>query len=332
MSIIKLFCDKDRALKYSYLVKSNFVKTLPEHKMISTLVDFYTDTGADVFNNDTFQMYLETKKISDDEKVFYYYDYGQQIKWLDHIQEKIITDDIKSKELNYNIKQNLNEFEKGDLSNSDFYAKIYETVDKFSNIINEKVEARLVTDDIDAILEQEDSSGGLEWPLPCLNEAMRPLMPGDFGIIAARPDAGKTSLVANLAIHFAKQLPEDMPVLWLNNEGLGKRIKLRLYQVALKCTIAELLKVKRNGLLGLRYKEATNGTNIHVYDIHELSNIEIEQIIKKHKPGVVIFDMIDNIRFLGGNHHGGTRTEHDFLALVLCTVRCFCRGSRRRGR
>ena len=158
-----------------------------------------------------------------------------------------------------------------------------------------------IRDDIGDLLQEEISDSGLRWRMTCLNEHMRGLRGGDFGIIAGRPDRGKTTLIASELTALAPQLPPNTPAIWLNNEGPGKRIIPRLYQAALGLTTSEMIAMHQRGLLKAAYTEAMGGMTdrIRVIDVHNVDNFTVEAIVEKHAPGLVIYDMIDNIRGFG---------------------------------
>jgi replicative DNA helicase len=42
-------------------------------------------------------------------------------------------------------------------------------------------------------------------------------------------------------------------------------------------------------------------------DIHDFWNYEVEEVIKKYNPALIVYDMIDNIKFAGQN--AGARTD-----------------------
>lgn len=154
---------------------------------------------------------------------------------------------------------------------------------------------------IEELLQEEFDNSGVSWRLSSLNGSMRRMRAGDFGIIAARPDKGKTSFLASEATFIAPQLPEDKNVLWLNNEGPGKRIIPRLYQAALNLTMQEMLEMAKAGTLVPAYRKAIGGRldKMRVVDIHGMNNGQVEMIIQDNNPGLIIYDMIDNIRFNG---------------------------------
>lgn len=157
-----------------------------------------------------------------------------------------------------------------------------------------------IRDDIGDLLQEEVSDAGLRWRLSCMNDHVRGLRPGDFGIIAGRPDKGKTTFIASELTCLAAQLPEDQPAIWLNNEGPGKRIIPRLYQAALGARTSDLITLNNAGLLKQKYAEVMGMVDrIRVIDIHNADNFTVEAIVEKHRPGIVVYDMIDNIRGFG---------------------------------
>jgi len=157
-----------------------------------------------------------------------------------------------------------------------------------------------VQDDIGDLLSAAEDNSGLSWRLAAINEKMRGLRAGDFGIIAARPDQGKTTLLSSEVTHMAGQLQDEENVLWLNNEGPGSRIRIRLYQSALNATIQELSTMSKDGVLEDLYKAAVGRPDkIRVFDVHGMNTTQVEQILIRNRPGIVVYDMIDNIRGFG---------------------------------
>lgn len=193
----------------------------------------------------------------------------------------------------------------------DVLREISQLAEQAEQALNKKADYKFIDDDIGSLLEADDNHTGLSWRLQCLHEHMRPLRAGDFGIVAGRPDTGKTSFLASELTHLAKQIPqafgEDRPVIWFNNEGPGKRIKPRLYQAALDLRLSEMIELHKRGELIQAYRDALGGVdNIKIIDIHGWWNYEIEDVIRKERPAVMVYDMIDNIRFAG---QSGARTD-----------------------
>lgn len=158
------------------------------------------------------------------------------------------------------------------------------------------------------IVAEQEITAGLTYRLPQLNKAMRPLIAGDFGIWAARPDVGKTALLISEITHMATQLPEDRPCVILNNESLGERILARCVQSTLNLPMSKLVAMQKNGEdVYEMYDAALGGKDkIRIKDIHDWFSNEVEDYLKQQNPGLIVMDMIDNINFTGMNTNART--------------------------
>lgn len=168
----------------------------------------------------------------------------------------------------------------------------------------------------DNLFKDAVNNTGIRWRTEALNLSMRPLRAGDFGILAARPDAGKTSFIADNITFMATQLPtyyenDKRPIIWFNNEGPGERIQERIIQASLGLPASKIVKLQKAGQLWTDYTAAIGGDmlRIRVLDVHGYKSWQIEEIIKQTQPGLVVFDMIDNIKFDGEVLNGGQRTD-----------------------
>lgn len=154
--------------------------------------------------------------------------------------------------------------------------------------------------DIADLLQEDTDNSGIRWRLNALNQSMRPLRPGDFGIIAGRPDKGKTTMLTSEVTYMAPQLDPDQNVIWLNNEGPSGRIVKRMYQSALGLTITELVELNRQGRLKEEYIKLVGRLDrIRVVDVHGMHVGQVEAILEQSNPGLVVYDMIDKIRGFG---------------------------------
>ena len=198
----------------------------------------------------------------------------------------------------------------------DLGASLKAEVEAFDMKTDRKVKQPWVRANIDELLEDDINDAGFHWRLKCLNESLRPARAGDFILVAARPDVGKTTFFTDQLTHFAAQVDalypgENRSILWFNNEGLGKRIVTRLYQSALDAGIDDLIKRQKAGTIKQDYLDATGGREdiIKVMDIHDFWNHEVEDIMREHNPAIVVFDMVDNIKFGGAANNNGQRTD-----------------------
>ena len=131
--------------------------------------------------------------------------------------------------------------------------------------------------------------------------------------IAARPDKGKTSLIAAILTDLAPQVVQlygDRPILWLNNEGSGKRIIPRIYQAALGMDLNGIVELSNAGKLEAAYTKAIGGPLglLRVKDMHGASLSMIDQVLEQVRPAVVVGDMLGNFR-LGNAPTGGNKAD-----------------------
>lgn len=201
-------------------------------------------------------------------------------------------------------------------------------VDKHDAAVAKKVKNPQVLDPIEDLLKAEAEDIGFSWPLECLNRHMKAARPGDFIVIAARPDKGKTTFISQVATHMAPMVDKLYPgqnrsILWFNNEGPGRNIVYRNFQSALNATTEDMVRYQNTActsdamakrythLLREKYAEALGGRPgvLRVMDIHGMWSHEVEELIERYNPAVVIFDMIDNIKFGGETANNGQRTD-----------------------
>lgn len=206
----------------------------------------------------------------------------------------------------------------------DLYKELRNNVERFEQQVARKVRNPQVLDPIEDLLKAEENDTGFHWRLPCLNRHIKPLRAGDFAIIAARPDKGKTTFCASELTYMAAQVDtlypgENRSILWFNNEGPGNKIVMRNFQAALNATTEDLVKLSNTPSADPKWKTkvredyaaALGGRPgvLRIFDIHDMWNHEVEDIMKSHKPAVVLFDMVDNIKFGGETNNNGQRTD-----------------------
>lgn len=229
----------------------------------------------------------------------------------------------------YELLSQVDKYIKGE-TEGDLLPLVQDIVTEFEGALERKVRSPEVLDDIEDLLELDKNHTGLTFRWDCLSTNMRPMRGGDFVIIAARPDVGKTTAITDNVTHMAPQLDAlwphvpGRPVVWFNNEGPGNRIKKRTVQSALNLLTSEMVDLSQQpstqgnrSLLIDKFNEATAGGfgRIRIFDIHDFWHHEVEAIIKKTNAGLIIFDMIDNIKFGGGLSNQGSRTDQVLEAM-----------------
>ena len=169
---------------------------------------------------------------------------------------------------------------------------------------------------IDRMLDDEQNDWGFHWPQDAMNQSMRSMRPGDFGIIGARVDIGKSSKIAHAVAHWAPQVDklfpgEERTIIWLNNEGPGNRLNQRLVNATLNMNMEEMVNARASGRnLWDEVLQAWGGRRVvTVYDVHDRPLSFLENIVRRTKPVIVVVDMLDNVPFDGAVGNGGQRTD-----------------------
>lgn len=206
----------------------------------------------------------------------------------------------------------LERWNKGD--EVDLYSQLRDTLAGFELRLDRTVKDPQCRTPIEELLAVEENNTGINWHQPWLAGHIKALRGGDFVLFASRPDKGKTTWAAGLATNAAPQLDALWPgekrcVMWLNNEGVGGQIVKRTFQTALGMTIEEM--VENKATIREQYIKAIGGRGgaLRVFDVHGMWHHEIEDLIRRYRPGMIIWDMIDNVKFGGEVLNGGQRTD-----------------------
>lgn len=147
-------------------------------------------------------------------------------------------------------------------------------------------------------VEDDDEDGrpavGIRWPWDTLNYMLGSLRKGNFGFIFARPESGKTTLLADFVSKVPIQLGQGAgPILWFNNEQPGREVLHRVVQSYFGLTNNELYADKRKYYQ--QYLDETEG-QIKIVDEAALSKGQVEDLCRRYNPSLIIFDQIDKIR------------------------------------
>jgi hypothetical protein len=149
----------------------------------------------------------------------------------------------------------------------------------------------LVTTDIHELIRVTMTGPGLNWRIKALNECVGPLRKGNFVIVGARPDSGKTTFLLSEVTNFASQLPDDECILWINNEEVGEKVFRRLIQSAIGWTDQET----RDDPLGCTERlKAVMGSPDKIKHVkRSLFTVrDVEKLVKKFKPKAIVFDQL----------------------------------------
>ena len=155
-------------------------------------------------------------------------------------------------------------------------------------------EFEFIADDLETLLDQTFRKPGLRWRLNTLNRMLGSIRGGDFGFIFARPETGKTTFLASETTYMAEQLSEEAgPIIWLNNEEAGNKVKIRCYQASLGASLAAINSNPAGANKAFLAK--TKGKLMLLNPKGSISKRMVESIVDKYKPSLVLYDQIDKV-------------------------------------
>ena len=151
------------------------------------------------------------------------------------------------------------------------------------------------TTDLQELIDHTVAAGGINWRLDDLNEMIGPLRKGDFVVLAARPETGKTTFVCSEVTYMAKQLEEEQNVLWICNEEGAENIQFRIFQAAIGRNRTDITSDIAQSQLDIN-AALTRSDKIHVYRRPYINYRDVDMLCEKYNPGIIIFDQLDKIQ------------------------------------
>ena len=150
-----------------------------------------------------------------------------------------------------------------------------------------------VSADLSSIADRITSSG-YEWRLDALNRSLGPLRTGNFVIVAARVEVGKTTFLASEVSYLAQQLPADRPVVWINNEEESTVVFFRIVQATLGVESKVIIADSKAAMD--KYTEMMGGNKDKIRVTKDTNNMrDLETLFKEVNPGLIIFDQLDKV-------------------------------------
>jgi hypothetical protein len=191
-------------------------------------------------------------------------------------------------------------------------ARQFEAIDKLlaeytqqSQQVTEQEEA-LVTDDIEELLYQTVGDSGYSWKLKELNVSLGPLRRKNSVMVAGYVDTGKTTFATSELAHIIPQMVGDDQALYFCNEEGGEQVKIRCIQALLGLTSTEIRDDKDMVVRMWKEWQEANPAKFMFYYNTAMTTRFVEQTLKQHKPGLIVFDQLWNIQ---GFSDSGTNTE-----------------------
>jgi hypothetical protein len=293
--LFKLFLSKNLYLKYSKILDMDFYRNNSRElfKIFTVLSRLHGDIEGDV----TLEAFLlgyftDYPAIKEDERAYVSdfvdavskadYDEGQAMELLQKHHEKTVASQIAIEALN--VSQG-----KGSM---DTVKSLLDSIDSVESI--EASDVRIVSDDLNELLQDVQGDSGLRWRLETMNKSLGSLRVGDFGFLYARPETGKTTFLSSEAMYMAEQAKEKGlgPVLWFNNEEKGSKVKIRNFQSAFKATTKEIYNEPE------KYRQMfldQFGGMVKLIDEPRITPKMVEKLCEEYKPSLILFDQLDKI-------------------------------------
>lgn len=160
-------------------------------------------------------------------------------------------------------------------------------------------EFEFVSHNLTSLMDRQEAKGGFKWRLQALNQLLGHLPRKTAGFIFARPDSGKTALLASEVTHMLLQTTEN--ILWVANEEDADVVKTRCFQALYGVTQAKLF--AHAAKYQADYDKRVGARLMISGDPKVSTKSGLERAVKQFKPAVVIIDQQDKI--------GGFKAERE---------------------
>lgn len=290
LQLLKILLNKENYTKYSFLIdrkelKENNRELSYLYAVLDRLVELVPDTSFSVDELET-SFWAQYPEASHDV-------YDGILKDLhavnisDAVGEEILAS-ISRKKMALRLSEAAFKLSSG-VGSLEEVERLTESLKGSSPVSAESFE--FVTTDLEVLADNAVSKPGLRWRLDCLNKSLGSLRKGDFGFIFARPESGKTTLLASESSSMVNEA--QSPIIWFNNEEQGEKVMIRFYQayfgVALDVLLANVKQYKK------LFQERV-GDKFILVDNASIDWRSIERIVHSVQPSLIIYDQIDKIK------------------------------------
>jgi replicative DNA helicase len=137
---------------------------------------------------------------------------------------------------------------------------------------------------------------GFEWRLEELNISLGPLRKGDFVLVAAYVETGKTTFAASEVSHMATQIGDKRPIIWVNNEERSAKVRLRIQQAALGMSLPDI-SANLSAADAAYAKMMGDPNRILVLSNDEgMNNVaKLTPLFRDLNPALIVFDQLDKV-------------------------------------
>lgn len=152
-------------------------------------------------------------------------------------------------------------------------------------------ELEFVSDDIEVIVKKARQDPGKRWRLKTMNKMLGSLRKGDFGLVFARVETGKTTFLCS---EISRMAEDGEEVHWYANEEEGGKVMMRFYQSAFNIDLPTL----ESDLPGWRkkFREKYPGNIKLISDMSFMNRRGVERLSEKYQPKLIIIDQLSKIK------------------------------------
>lgn len=318
LDLLKLLSTKDLYDKYSGHIKTDRL-TSDIKDLFQGLDEYYVFTGAvDVLWSSFYTWYSSVKHPNiSDAKAKILEAYCKKLDGMsgpnDHVLKAFLERDYSAQiaDMCQDIVDGTGSAGMTDVSD------LVESYKAEARVTDQFLEGENVSiDDIEEQLAEQADCQKFEWRLNELQISLGSIQQGDFIIVGARPDSGKTTFLASEVTFFASQLEPGQCILWLNNEEMLSRVKGRQVQAALGWKYSETR--KDLAITKAEFVKALGGPGrLVTYDNSSMTISDVDRAVARYKPSMII---IDQLWKLGGYEKEST-SEVDRFARIANHLR-----------
>ncbi len=287
--LLRLLLYNNNYIRYNHLIDYNYIKeySIELYYIYKSLANLHELSTGEI-SLDDLEVYFYTTYPNSNEKYKLLF---EQIRAL-NISEAVVENTLE--ELNKKkTAQTLSEKAFAYTQGRATLEELSGLMDSIYKPVIEEDSDEFVSTDLEALVKDSVLATGLRWRLNCLNKSLGSIRKGDYGALFARPETGKTTFLASETSYMLDQLPDDRPLLWLNNEEQGNKVMLRICQayfgVRMDQLVASLAKYKNEFMSRVGHK-------IKLVDSAAIDRGLVEELMGKYNPGVVVFDQMDKVK------------------------------------
>ena len=287
--LLRLLLYNNNYILYNHLIDYKYIRdySIELFYMYKSLEELHK-INSNNLNIEELESYFYAKYTDANDKYKLLFDQLKQLDISSAVVEATL-DELNKKKLALTLSEKAFGYTQGRANLEDLQS-LFDQI--YKPVIDTKPD-EFVSTDLEFLVGDSVLRRGLRFRLNCLNKALGSVRQGDFGCMFARPETGKTTLLASETSFMLDQLPDDRPLIWANNEEQGNKVMLRICQAYFGIRMDQLL-------AGInKYKHEFMDRVGHKIKLVDSASIErglIEDLCAKYNPGLVVFDQLDKVK------------------------------------